>query len=899
MHSYDNFSISCWMIDSALHLLRATTMKQNLGIAWSLRKSRLNDQCFDSASRQFACRILLLFQSHEILRDVREPRLKALMSQIPSLMSAWGHWNSIIDPFRLIRPASPRAIRSSTNWTEEDIKDLFALRRNNVPFTKISDQLGRRGRACQQKYSELKRVLSDWMRDLLNEPGPGLADVVTLADLSSDGSSDGDEETIDSALEALDHAESSGGSPDGDTQVGRPSRGANLAVCRRIRSQRKSALALKALKMRERLAEIRAVDRATGDDIPDPDVPLPSLDSPEGSPMHDEPGEEEEDVGLTPELDLYPDAMMNSVLNDSLRNRERGRNRYRDSTRAFWMVISMYDDRVRAFLRSLIGGPSRSTVQRWLEQDVDVSGLYEIDQVVGIMELWMEKYGIPADTVFSLSCDAAKCDEDITITEDSIKGLVPGTSVRHIRNEDYIANPEKYESLWNEMRSQRKLISHIFTFMMNPLMMKRAFPIHLKLTGSGSATNVQATIDEIVSRAHASGINVRYFGSDSDNAYRKVFKQQYDAYSTQLVTNGFNPTEIVLQSPFYTGDIPHIIKRCRARLVNHGRLFLTCIGALSNDSTMQVIPADILRHAKVPSCIFRVGSIQSMDDYYPSRLYNWNVMRQLFPERQGEDIVQSLPIFLFLFPPTCARECFFNKSLTRAERIEIALHGIVATQIIHHIYQASKTSHPAKLYQQLIYTPDICVDMCNALIALVHMLLNVECEFPISHNGSTSNEHGFAWMRLDAGNVQTAETLKHSLERHARIDYMNSDGSILPQHHSRTFSSALAEEGIPVLELGLWSRLNLFAGWLGYRLMRTGFVDFRGTLGTYYYQRAMWINSPVNAAWNLQACQDLAKMIHQWKTEYSLCKRRALHSGQERLTTRYGRAIKMRYETQA
>ena len=93
----------------------------------------------------------------------------------------------------------------------------------------------------------------------------------------------------------------------------------------------------------------------------------------------------------------------------------------------------------------------------------------------------MAKYDIPADTVFSLSCDATKCDEDLVIARDKIFGVLGELQLEHPW-ESYVEEKELYEALWNQLVQDKKLITHIFVFKLSPLCAKRPFTIHFRFS---------------------------------------------------------------------------------------------------------------------------------------------------------------------------------------------------------------------------------------------------------------------------------------------------------------------------------------------------------------------------------------------------------------------------------
>ena len=123
------------------------------------------------------------------------------------------------------------------------------------------------------------------------------------------------------------------------------------------------------------------------------------------------------------------------------------------------------------------------------------------------------------------------------------------------------------------------------------------------------------------------------------------------------------------------------------------------------------------------------------------------------------------------------------------------------------------------------------------------MLVTVPAGFPLSHHGSTVNEHGFAIMRSDAGNVQTQAALSASIERRSRINYLNGSSEVVPKHHVREFSSAVVEPGAVTVDYATMEGVNLFTAWVAHRLSQCNYGAYQGEFQGFVDRVFQWTAS--------------------------------------------------------
>ena len=120
-------------------------------------------------------------------------------------------------------------------------------------------------------------------------------------------------------------------------------------------------------------------------------------------------------------------------------------------------------------------------------------------------------------------------------------------------------------------------------------------------------------------------------------------------------------------------------------------------------------------------------------------------------------------------------------------------------------------------------------------------------------------------------------------------------------HHSRTFSSAIAEQGRIDVTDELMEELAIYSTWLACRLDQAG-LKFRNNptkFGEYIRDRVKWSSDDRNNGWYTVAVRNLQSIIHDCQTEYSLYEKSVIHGSEYRCVGRYGRSIKARYASGA
>ena len=480
------------------------------------------------------------------------------------------------------------------------------------------------------------------------------------------------------------------------------------------------------------------------------------------------------------------------ILNDSMSNLGLGNGkRYSDASKTFWMRLRMYSRKAFSMIKNYLEGPSDSTVDLWINKNNDFprcSDLENIDQVYTTFLFWKNKLNISDETNFSISIDAAKVDENLSI---KYNGDVGGTIDRYELQNDpihYLNDPELYRRLWEELLNQKKLITHIFVILMCPIATQRGFPIYIKFTNSGSATeNVTNDLDQIIFLLISNGTKIRFIGSDSEQCYRRRFNIQFEQVMETMINGRINLGQLSNEMILYSNDAYHCLKRLRKAMVNSGSLFIKPHDIGTNNCVSKYT----LQHIDktLPDCIFRQGSLQSMDDYYPHALFNKKTLAK------ARKTSNSAVIF-YLWIGVLVRKVMSSKKLTRAQRCEMCYIGLyiaIYYKLFFFLFKQEKVSK--KILSTMIMSFDMCTDLSNFFISMIKALTTVNDSFPLSRIGSILSEHFFGRIRNNAGNSQTADSIRASINRIQFIDAYRIDDNFDDANHRRKLQSAVVEQG--------------------------------------------------------------------------------------------------------
>ena len=481
------------------------------------------------------------------------------------------------------------------------------------------------------------------------------------------------------------------------------------------------------------------------------------------------------------------------VMNDAKKNfgKQNGK-RYSLPSKSFWARLMLYSRKAFSMMKEYLDGPCESTVCLWLQNEDDVPKchiLEDISQINSVFNFWKEKLDLAEDNNYTLSIDAAKIDENLSISSD---GTTSGTIQPFVLEKspsEYRENHQLYNQLWNDLLDNKMLITHIFVMLICPISTRRAFPIYIQFTNSGSATsNVTKNLDHIVSNFVSNGIKIRFISSDSDQCYRRRFNEQYHRIISTLEKGVVNLSRIPEDEILYTNDAYHCLKRLRKAMVKCDGLYMKpsdiSTGMCVNKSTLQQIDPSL------PNCIFRSGSMMSMDDYYPSALFRWKTLKRSLE-------YGNYAVTCYLWIGVLARKVMSNKKITRLQRCMMCymgLHIVIYYKMIMEKWKADNIYQ--NFISKMIISPDLCVDFANFFASMIKALTTIPESFPLSRVSSILSEHFFSRIRNNAGNNQTADAVRSAINKIEFIDSFRSNPNFDELNHRRRLETATVESGI-------------------------------------------------------------------------------------------------------
>ena len=562
--------------------------------------------------------------------------------------------------------------------------------------------------------------------------------------------------------------------------------------------------------------------------------------------------------------------------------------RYPRDVKNFWMEVYSVSPSCFDHMSWLMNGPCRTTVKSWMRAKKEVirNELLNLESITEIADRWSRKWGGKTGA-FTLSYDACKLDEDLVINQNGqVSGVVASVTL-DVAPVEYKLNPLLYQKIWEQQIINKNLITHAFVFMLNPVSNARGFPVHVVFSNSGSANEqVMHCIREIPKLLGDFGIHVEFEASDSDNKYRMAFTKQFRVMYQQfskLYVPSYGGCELCLldrvevPSPRRCNDIPHILKRWRARLINNDHLFITPESERQGNVWINV---NVIReiNPSISNTAFRQGSMASMDDLYPRMIFNIQTLMSAWSQRRFD-------VVTFLLPAVCAEIVFRKEGISRQRRMEFAFLGWCTC-----IYYFSLLEDCAKCNTRFRYpviSRDLAVDLGNALFCQMRAMRVIEREYRTSKVSSVISEHFFARMRRSMGPDQSYDNFLRILLRTVVCDLKDSRQTETLSMSRRLFDSALCEHGVGCLshEAVLETRDFLSA------LFRVNDVQFSANadhLATFATANDYTLDTSQIIRSFLELAQDV---VHP--------SRFTIHAGQNRMRRIYGRSIISRFKTAA
>ena len=586
---------------------------------------------------------------------------------------------------------------------------------------------------------------------------------------------------------------------------------------------------------------------------------------------------------------LTDDDFLNVIVDTSLNFGSGTGKRYSSSSKTFWIRLMLYSRKAYSMMKSYLNGPSESTINLWTKETTNIPNCNQLEDLSQINEtflFWTNKLGISIDDCFTLSIDAAKVDENLSITSDGIIGGTMKPIELKRSPEDYRNNSELYNNLWNKLLEEKMLITHIFVFLLCPISSKRAFPIFIQFSNSGAATNsITNNLDTIINQLKSNGVKIRFVGSDSDQCYRGRFNEQFNNIMNTWNNSLLDLSQIPENEVMYTNDAYHCLKRLRKAMVNSNGLYLRP----SDVNTSMCVSKSSLQQIdqSLPNCIFRTGSMVSMDDYYPSALFNFSTLKKA---RDSDNYAATI----YLMVGNLTRKVMASKKLNRTQRCILCYTGLYIVVFYKMFLDTWKKDNiPKKILSKMILSPELCVDLANFYCSMIKALTTIPESFPLSRISSILSEHFFGRIRGNAGNCQTAEAVRSTINKIEFIDAYRNDLNFDDMNHRRKLETGIAEQGLA--SVSNWDILKC-KEFVQYLFYVSGLYPKNGEILYELLMRPIYTN-PYDYIYDLLGEKERKEKGEKEEKERKI--RWTLNAAQFRVNGRYGRNIKMRYATTA
>ena len=107
------------------------------------------------------------------------------------------------------------------------------------------------------------------------------------------------------------------------------------------------------------------------------------------------------------------------VLSDSKKNYGlKNGKRYSSPSKAFWTSLHTFSKKAFYMMKEYLDGPYDSTISEWIKNDCSIPKCQDLEdtgQISRIIDFWIRKFEIPSDANYTISNDAAKIDENLSI----------------------------------------------------------------------------------------------------------------------------------------------------------------------------------------------------------------------------------------------------------------------------------------------------------------------------------------------------------------------------------------------------------------------------------------------------------------------------------------------------
>ena len=515
---------------------------------------------------------------------------------------------------------------------------------------------------------------------------------------------------------------------------------------------------------------------------------------------------------------FFDDDVSEIIKNSYMQRNLKFHKRYALYDKIFWVKQLMKGIDHFNEVRRILKGPYRSTVNSWVlkEKEFQVptnDQLRDIDSIVYVLNYWMEQFHIKKGTCVTICYDAIAFDHDLVIGPNGIKWGTIEQFDLELPAIEYKRNPDLYEQLFYQLKSNGNLVGAAFVVMVMPLNHQQSFICHLYYHPHGSAP--QKFLDRIKKiREELINVGLQYCGDgfDADPKYSQQQIDYFDEWSKLIgspsacqVSKFFNMNHSNLFN-----DPSHILKRLRKRFIKHENLVIVPYeGDISKTKFRSLFP-------EIPDSVFDDNNIVSMNDWHPSRIFSAANALWLLKRINEEGNLAGITVFIML--GTMMNCISRDKALTREEQLILSYVGLFISLWGYSTYMSNNYNRK----KQFILTKNMIIHCANYFYGVIGILSHVEDSFSIGRIGSINLEHFFGRVRIASGGENTHKKFIYALNRLQIIDKFKDPSR--QRISFRWFDTGVVERGEKISEENRCISIMMFARDL---FKKAGFVCTR------------------------------------------------------------------------
>lgn len=495
-------------------------------------------------------------------------------------------------------------------------------------------------------------------------------------------------------------------------------------------------------------------------------------------------------------FNFFEEDVANIIIHNYLQRNAKYHKRYLIDDKLFWVKQLIKGTEHYEEIKRILGGPSRSTVYRWLKEDEEFKvpsneQLRDITNVEENIKFWFNHLHMEKGECVAIGYDAVAFDLDLVLEEEGIKWGTIDDYALDRPSVDYRNNPSLYERLFNKLKEEGKLVGAAFVVMVLPLSHHKPFICHIYYHKNGSAPENFLNNLQFIRKA-ISNLGLVYCGDgfDADPQYNQMQNQFFDNWIKHI--NSKSSCQVHqffdLNSSNMYNDPSHILKRMRKRFISHDHLVIVPNGAK--------ITVDKFRSlcTEIPDTVFENNNLVSMNDWHPAKIFNAENSLWLLKNMnvdKGEDLA-GLTAFILI---GTAMNCVLRgKDLTREEQLILCYTGLFGCLWAYAILMINKYNKK----NNFIFTKNIVIHSSNYFFGVIGILSSVEDSFSIGRIGSIVLEHYFGRTRKGSKGENTYKRFVNVLNRLQVIDkFKDSQNQRIPY---RWFETGIVERGKKTLD---------------------------------------------------------------------------------------------------